>query len=144
MTARGASPGHLRGRWTGWLLFAGAFLLASAVAHVVVGLLAVTRTTGMNLASMPVMADYRTVGWSFLGLGVVLAAGAVGVMQGRTWARVVTIVLLAISALNNLALPWGVAVSVVILVLDLAAIYAIAAHGKEASRRITGPTPKTQ
>lgn len=136
MTTHGASPGLLRATWTGWVLFAGVVLLASALAHFIIGLLAVTRTAGMNLSSTPVLADYRSLGWSFLVVGVVLVATTAGVLRGRMWARALGIFLLVISALDNLALPAGVALSVLIIVLDVLGIYAIAAHGKEAKRAL--------
>ncbi|MBB5158622.1 DUF7144 family membrane protein [Saccharopolyspora phatthalungensis] len=112
------------------MTFATLFLLATAVLHIVLGALALSRTAGLNLSTTPVLADYRSLGWGFLFTGIVLIATTFGVRAGQLWARIVGIVLLALSFLNNLALPVGVALSVLIMILDVLTIYAIIAHAR--------------
>lgn len=103
-------------------------LVAFGVLHIVGGITAVARTEGLDLVSTPVLADYRSYGWGFLITGALLLASAVGAWFGQLWARIVGGVLLALSFLNDLALPGGVFWSIVLMVVALLGIYAIIAH----------------
>lgn len=122
--------GLTRNRQELWRVLAVLVLTGVGVLHTVGGVTAVVRTQGLDLVSTPVLADYRSYGWGFIVTGVLLLAAAVGVWFGQLWARIVGGVLLALSFLNNLALPGGVFWSIVLMVVDLVAIYAIVVHAK--------------
>ncbi|MHA6799490.1 DUF7144 family membrane protein [Bounagaea algeriensis] len=125
--------------WSGhrmWHALGALVLVAIGVLHAMAGITAVARTQGLDLASTPVLADYRAYGWGFLVTGVLLLAAAIGVWFGQLWARILGGVLLALSFLNNLALPAGVFWSIVLMVVAVLGIYAIIAHAKP-----TRPSP---
>jgi hypothetical protein len=53
-------------------------------------------------------------------------------MMGRTWARVVGIVLAAVSAIVNIGFIYASPVwAVIVITLDVIVIYALAVHGRE-------------
>jgi hypothetical protein len=124
--------------WLGWVYFAGVMMLALGSFHAVEGLVALFKR-GYYLVSpegLVVHVGYATWGWTFLIVGVVVALAGLGVLAGQTWARVVGVVLAAVSALLNLmfisAYPlW----SLLIITLDVLVIYALTVHGRELSTR---------
>jgi hypothetical protein len=131
-THRASRDDLRRNPWTGWVTFVGLVLATGGIIHILVGLIAVVRTGGVSLASTPIIADYRSMGWTFLVLGILLLVTTAGVLIGRGWARVVGIVLLVLSVLNNLA--WFAAYplwSALLILVGVLAIYALVAHGKE-------------
>ena len=65
-------------------------------------------------------------------LGLVALAAGFGVLSGRTWARVVAIILAVVSALVNFSVLGEYPIWMTILItLDVIVIYALAAHGRE-------------
>jgi galactitol-specific phosphotransferase system IIC component len=59
-----------------------------------------------------------------------------GLLSGRTWARVVAIVLAVLSAIVNFAfLPYYPFWSLLIITVDIFVIWAIAGHGREMQER---------
>ena len=80
--------------------------------------------------------DQTTWGWVHLILGLVVAAAAVGLMAGRTWARAVAIVLALISAIVTFGfIPYYPLWALIIIALDVAVVWAVAAHGRDALER---------
>lgn len=137
MTSAAGQHRRPRTRWVGWVVFAGGFLVIAGILNLINGIVAVSRTGAMVVAESgtAVMLDYRGVGWGFLALGVVLVATGIGLVLGRSWARLVGIVLAALSVLVNLAFFAAYPLwSAVVIVLDVIVIYAIAAHGRELRR----------
>ena len=96
--------------------------------QIIEGLVAILRPAYYLIgdAGLVVSVSYTGWGWFHLLLGVLVLAAGFGVMAGRTWARVVGIVLAVISALANLvfiaAYPlWGI----VVIAVDVAVIFAL-------------------
>jgi len=82
--------------------------------------------------------DQATWGWVhlILILGLVVAAAGVGLMTGRTWARAVAIVLALISAIVTFGfLPYYPLWALIIIALDVAVVWAVAAYGRDALER---------
>ena len=76
-----------------------------------------------------VSVSYTGWGWVHLLLGVLVLAAGFGVMAGKTWARMVGIVLAGLSALANLvfiaAYPlWAI----IVIAVDVAVIFALATN----------------
>jgi hypothetical protein len=71
-----------------------------------------------------------TSGWIHLLIGLLVAFAGWGLLSGRTWARVVAITLAVLSAIANFAfIPYYPVWSLRIIGLDIAVVWAIAAHG---------------
>jgi hypothetical protein len=76
--------------------------------------------------------DITGWGWAHVVLGVVVGAAGVAVLQGRTWGRVVGIILAGLSLIANfLFIPYYPLWSLVIIALDVVVIWALALYHRE-------------
>ncbi|MEU1548127.1 hypothetical protein [Nocardia sp. NPDC005745] len=77
--------------------------------------------------------DTTTWGWIHIVIGILLVVAALGLMTGAMWARVVAIVLAALSIIANFMwLPYYPAWSVLVIALNIVVIWAIATWRPEA------------
>jgi hypothetical protein len=120
--------------WTGWVVFAAFMMIMVGCFQAIEGLVALFDDGWYHVTQngLLVEADYTVWGWTHLLLGALLIVAGVGVLAGNILARVVAIVLAALSALVNLAFLeaypiWGV----IIIVIDVLVIYALVVHGRE-------------
>ena len=114
--------------WGSWISFAGIMMILLGGFQIIEGLVAILRPAYYLIgdAGLVVSVSYTGWGWFHLLLGVFVLAAGFGVMAGKTWARVVGIVLAVISALANLvfiaAYPlWAI----VVIAVDVAVIFAL-------------------
>ena len=76
--------------------------------------------------------DVTGWGWIHLLLGVVVAFAGWGLLSGQTWARMVGIILAALSATANfLFIPYYPFWSILIITVNIFVIWALAAHGRQ-------------
>ncbi|RRO20675.1 hypothetical protein EIL87_02080 [Saccharopolyspora rhizosphaerae] len=132
MATHGARPA--RTGWVGWIYFGAVVLVAGGIVQFVNGLIALADSGMMYLlpSGMAVQVSFASVGISFMIMGIVLAAAGIGVMSGKTWARVLAITLAVLSVLGNIAFFTAYPIwSAIVIVLDVLVIYALVAHGKE-------------
>jgi hypothetical protein len=119
---------------TGFAMFAGVLMILAGLWGVLAGFAAIVGdevyvTTPEYVYSF----DITGWGWIHLGLGVLLVAAGVGVVQGATWAVVAGIVLASLSALVNFAfIPYYPVWSIMIIALDVVVIWALATYRREA------------
>jgi hypothetical protein len=120
--------------WAGWVTFGGVMLIMIGLFQIVQGIVAifedeyflVTRT------GLVVSMDYTTWGWTHLALGIIAGLTGVGLLAGNTLARVVGVVIAAVSALvNMLFIPAYPVWSLIVITLDVIVIFAIVVHGRE-------------
>jgi hypothetical protein len=118
---------------TGFAMFAGALMLVVGVYQVIAGIAALVHdvlfvsTPGYTYAF-----DITGWGWVHLALGIVVGAAGVAVLQGRTWGRVVGIILAGLSLIANfLFIPYYPIWSLVIIALDIVVIWALAVYRHE-------------
>jgi hypothetical protein len=128
------SPGQRTG-WVGWIYFAGIVLLIGAAIDIFYGIMAIVGpNTAYFVGRNGGVASFDVAGWGWWSLiiGLALAAAAFFLLTGRTWARVLVVVLVAINAVSHLmslpAQPWW---SIVMVALDILVIYAVTVHGRE-------------
>lgn len=127
--------------WAGWVVFAGIGMLLLGCFQAMMGLVGIFNTdfylvTADNLA-IPV--DYTAWGWLHLIMGVVVLLAGAAVLSGKTWGRVVGILLAALQALVNFA--WFPAYpfwSAIVILVDVLVIYALAVHGREVKTLLGG------
>ncbi|WP_344510272.1 DUF7144 family membrane protein [Dactylosporangium maewongense] len=112
---------------TGFAVFGGSMMVVIGIFQIVVGLTAIFEDTFYVLTDNYLFGfNVETWGWIHLALGVVVAAGGVGVLAGQVWARVLGIILAAISAIANfLFLPYYPLWSMLIIAADVAVIWAL-------------------
>jgi hypothetical protein len=121
--------------WVGWIGFAGIIMILVGTFEAFEGLAALfnDKFFAVTNTGLLVTADYTAWGWVHLILGGVVVAAGCGVFIGKTWARVVGIILAMVSATVNLAFLAAYPVwSVIVITLDVIVIYALAVHGREA------------
>jgi hypothetical protein len=76
--------------------------------------------------------DVTTWGWIHLVVGIVVGLAGLGMLRGRTWARVAGIILAVLSAIANfLFIPYYPVWSLLIIAVDVFVIWALAVHGRE-------------
>lgn len=119
----------VRQGFAGGTTFAAALLLL--VAAVVTLLQGIAAVAGDELFVVGLAYTYQfdltAWGWIHIVLAVLLAAVAVGLFGGATWARAAAIVMAALSIVANfLWLPYFPLWSILIITLDLIVIWAVA------------------
>jgi hypothetical protein len=120
--------------WVGWIAFAGAMMIMLGTFQAIQGFVAIFdegfyRVTESGLV---VEIDFTVWGWTHLLLGVLIVAAGAGVLVGNLAARIVAVILAALSAVVNLlsieAYPiW----SIIIIAVDVLVIFALTVHGRE-------------
>jgi hypothetical protein len=98
------------------------------------GLIALFRHSYIHFptSGLTIQVSYTSWGWLQLIAGALVFLAGLGLFTGRMWARVLGIILVAVSALVNFA--WATVFpvwSITLLAIDLFIIYALIAHGAE-------------
>jgi hypothetical protein len=129
-----ATDHRRRTGWAGMVVFAGVMLILLGGFEAIEGLVAIF-DPGYYLVTqngLVVEVDYTAWGWTHLIIGGVALIAGIGVLSGQMWARVVGIVIAAVSALVNVGFIAAYPVWATILVAtDVIVVYALAMHGKE-------------
>jgi hypothetical protein len=115
----------------GFVLFAAIMMIMAGVFQAFAGLVAIFEDEFFVATRNYIFQlDATSWGWIHLLLGVVVALAGWAVLSGQTWARVVGITLAVLSAIANfLFIPYYPVWSLLIIAIDVAVIWALAAHG---------------
>jgi hypothetical protein len=119
--------------WVGLVFFAGIMLLVIGCFNVIYGIVALVNDEWVLLTRQGALGfDITTWGWITLIMGVIEIFAGLAVLGGRTWGRLVGIVVAFASMLHQFAMmPVYPIWSLLIVALDVFVIYALAAHGRE-------------
>ena len=125
---------------SGWAVgltrFAGVLMIMAGALQAFTGLVAITEDE--IYAQTPnylLQLDTTRWGWGHLLLGAVVVGAGFAVLKGKTWGRVVAIMLAMLSMLVNFAfIPYYPFWSIIIIALDVFVIWALAAHGRDITR----------
>jgi len=83
--------------------------------------------------------DTTTWGWVQLALGIFLIAAGCCLFTGKLWARLVGIAAAVLGAIANFAfIPYYPVWSLLIIAVDVLAIWALALHGRELAEMAGG------
>ncbi len=121
--------------WVGWVYFAGLLMMIAGVFQGIAGLTALLKDDFYVVTERSLLAfNVTTWGWIHLLLGVVLLAAGSAVINGRTWGRIVAVILATLSAMLNFLFISAYPVwSIMVVVVDILIIYALVVHGDEAA-----------
>jgi hypothetical protein len=119
----------------GAIMFAGIMMAVNGIFSAIAGLVALTKDEFyVVLPNYLLELDATTWGYIHLIVGIVVALAGFSVLTGKTWARVVGIVVASLSAIANFAfIPYYSAWSLLIIAIDVVVIWALAAHGRQMS-----------
>jgi hypothetical protein len=121
--------------WVGWGWFAAILVLIAGVFDAIYGLIAILMPGSAYFTTVEgELALFNLQGWGWFHMitGILLILVAAALFAGATWARVITVILVALNAIGQLFLlpvqPWW---SLIVLTIDILIIYALTVHGRE-------------
>ncbi len=120
--------------WMGWILFAATMMLMLGIFHAIQGLVAIFRDEYflVGKSGLTLHVDYTTWGWVHLILGIVVAGAGAGLLAGQMWARIVSVLVVLLSAVVNIAFLAAYPIwSTIMIAVDILVIWAITVHGRE-------------
>jgi uncharacterized membrane protein len=131
----GSQPPGGSAAWASWVAFAGIMLMLIGVFSVIAGLAAVTDDGYFAETSYNdvFLVSFKALGVFWILLGILKAWAGYALIQGREWARVVTIVLVFLSAISHLLdLTSQPFLSLLLIAIDLVILYAVTVRWGEA------------
>jgi len=130
-TARhGTTPRYGGDRSGGLLVFAAVLLGMLGLFNLLDGISAVAKSSFFIAGARFVVGDLRAWGWTVLILGALQVLAAFGVMARNQFARWFGVTLLALNAVAQMAfIPSYPFWSLLIIAIDVVALYALCAYG---------------
>lgn len=122
--------------WVGWVVFAAVIVITMGAFEAIEGLVAIFKDQYYLVPStgLVVSVDYTVWGWVHLIIGVVSILAGIALLQGRSWGRIVVIVLAGVSALVNLGFLSAYPIwATLVIAFDVIVIYALTVHWKDVS-----------
>ncbi len=119
--------------WVGWVAFAGVMMMLLGSFQAIAGLVALFKNEVVYIGLENTwLVDFTTWGWAHLILGIIIIFAGMAVLAGKTWGRVIGVLLASVSALANFAfIPVYPVWSVLMVIVDALVIYALLVHGSE-------------
>jgi hypothetical protein len=120
--------------WVGWIGFAGIILILNGVFSAVQGFMALLGSNTYYLVSSGTLFLFDVTGWGWWNIiiGALLVLTGIALFGGATWARIIAVILAALSAVGQMLLlpaqPWW---ALNVIAIDILVIYAVTAHGRE-------------
>jgi len=132
--ARAASGRPAEGHGYGLVLFASVMLAVVGCFNLIYGFAAIANSHVFTANAHYVFGNLRTWGWITLIIGVLQLLAAAGVMAGNQLARWYGVVVLGLSAIDQMffvpAYPFW---SLTIIAMDVVALYGLCAYGSRAN-----------
>lgn len=120
--------------WTGYITFAATLMLLVGGFQAIMGITALFEDNYfvVGTSGLVVSANWTAWGWTHIAIGAIAIAAGAGLFTGQMWARVLGVAVAMISAIVQMAfIPAFPLWSVTVIAIDVFAIYAITAHGRE-------------
>jgi hypothetical protein len=118
--------------WHGMIAFATCMLVLLGAFHIIGGFVALFEEDvyAVPARDLVVEVDYNAWGLAHMALGVGMLLAAYALFWGKTWGRVVAIVVAMVSAISNLAfLPAAPVWYGLMILLNILVVYAVTVHG---------------
>lgn len=136
METSGSKPPGGSGVWASWVAFAGIILMLVGVFSVIAGLAAAFEDEYFvkGVASGDVyLFNVQALGIAWIVLGVIKVWAGYALIQGRSWARVLTIIICFLHAVVDLtSLTTQPFLSLVFIALNVTILYAVTVRWEEA------------
>ena len=129
-TQQAARSSHSSGAAHGFVVFAGVIMIMSGVFEAIAGLVGLFANE-FYVATRNYLFQFDATTWGLIHLlvGLLVLFAGFAVIAGQTWARVVGMILVGLSALANFAfLPYYPVWSLLIIALDVVVIWALAVY----------------
>jgi hypothetical protein len=123
-----------RSSWAvGWTIFASIMLMLGGAFQAIYGMVALFNDEFYVVGrEWTFEFDVTTWGWVHLILGIAVALAGAGLFSGNVAARSVGVIVASISAVANfMSLPYYPIWSTLVIVLDIAVIWALTLHGRD-------------
>lgn len=135
-SSRSVTPTDVTG-WVGWIAFAAIMMVMLGAFHIIQGLVALFSDSyylvGHN--GLVLQIDYTAWGWIHVIGGIVVLIAGYSLFAGRTWARIVAVIVAMVSAFVNVGFLGAYPIwSTMMIVLDVLVIWALVVHGDEMSK----------
>jgi hypothetical protein len=122
------------GRGYGLVLFAGVLLLVAGFWNMIYGIAAIANSHVFVGNAHYVFGNQRAWGWITLIIAVLMLLAGVGVMVGNQMARWFGVVVVGLNAINQMFfLPRYPFWSLMIIAVDIVALYGLCAYGSRAN-----------
>ena len=120
--------------WVGWIGFAGVLMVILGAVHAFQGLVGIFKDEYflVSTSGLALKLDFTAWGWIHLLIGVIIVLAGICVLAGQMWARIVGVILAALSLLANVAFLAAYPLwSLIMIALDIVIIMALTVHGSE-------------
>ena len=120
--------------WVGWIGFAGVLMVILGAVHAFQGLVGIFKDEYFLVSSngLALKLDFTAWGWVHLVIGVIIVLAGICVLAGQMWARIVGVILAALSLLANVAFLAAYPLwSLIMIAMDIVIIMALTVHGSE-------------
>jgi len=124
----GSQPPGGSAAWASWVAFAGIMLMLIGVFSVIAGLAAATDDgyIGTMSGNEVLLVNFKALGFFWIVIGLIKVFTGYALIQGRDWARLVTILLVFLSAVSHmLDLTSQPFLSILFIAIDLVILYAV-------------------
>jgi hypothetical protein len=122
---------------SGMILFASVLLVMLGCVNVIYGIAAIANSHVFASHAHYVFGDLRFWGWITLTIGVLQLLAAAGVLRGSQLARWFGVAVVGLNAINQmLFIPAFPAVSLVIIAVDVVALYGLCIYGRRRPTRL--------
>ena len=132
----GSSEERGSGAWATWVAFAGVMLMLIGVFSVIAGLAAAFEDDYFIKGPFDgevLVLSTQALGLIWIALGILKVMTGYALIQGREWARVVTVILCFLNAIANFAaLGAQPFLSIVLIALNVTVIYAVTVKWEQA------------
>ena len=124
----------------GWAVglsaFAGVILVLIGVFHIFSGLVGIVDDNFYVVGPEYVFQfDVTTWGWIHFTMGLIALVAGLGIFSGSVFARGVGVFVAGVSAITAFAfIPWYPVWSILIIIVDIAVIWALTMHGRDITR----------
>ncbi len=120
--------------WVGWVWYAAIMLMIVGGFDIVQGIIALADDNfALAIEGGLLIFNVTPWGWVHVIGGLIIFAAGLGLWSGRTWARVVAVIVAALNALVQLTImPAYPFWAVLMIALNMVVIYAVIVHGREA------------